>query len=79
MKPGSFVFAAFATAVVAAGCAGSPTAYNPPPRVDDASRLVSCKLPPQIRRLGQHATYLAAARPRARWPAPSTGCAAGAR
>ena len=49
MKPGSFVFAAFATAVVAAGCAGSPTAYNPPPRVDDASRLVSCKLPPQIR------------------------------
>ena len=62
MKPGSFVFAAFATAVVAAGCAGSPTAYNPPPRVDDASRLVSCKLPPQIRRLGQHATYLAAGR-----------------
>lgn len=45
-----------------AGCASGPAAFNPPPRSDDASRTVSCQLPPQIRRLGQHATYLAAGR-----------------
>lgn len=62
MKPGPIVLAALATVGLAAGCAGSPAAYNPPPRADDDTRRVACKLPPQIRRLGQHATYLAAGR-----------------
>ena len=46
----------------AGGCASSGTAYNPAPRLDDDTRVVACKLPPQIRRLGQHATYMAAGR-----------------
>ena len=46
----------------AGGCAGTGTTYNPPPRLDDDTRIVSCRLPPQIRRLGQHATYMAAGR-----------------
>jgi hypothetical protein len=56
----------FATGAVVAGliggCASQSGAYNPPPRLDDDTRVVSCKLPPQVRRLGQHATYLAAGR-----------------
>lgn len=50
-----------ASGLWSAGCATS-TAYNPPPRLDDDTRTVACTLPPQIRRLGQHATYLAAGR-----------------
>lgn len=46
----------------AGGCASGSGTYNPPPRLDDDTRIVSCKLPPQIRRLGQHATYMAAGR-----------------
>ena len=63
MSPRSLIAAVAVAVVLAAGCAGGPgTAYNPPPRPDDDTRQVSCKLPPQIRRLGQHATYLAAGR-----------------
>ena len=62
MTPRPLVLALLAAASLLAGCAGSPAAYNPPPRADDGTRAVSCKLPPQIRRLGQHATYLAAGR-----------------
>ncbi len=53
---------AFALAALLGGCASGPAMYNPPPRGDDASRIVSCQLPPQLRRLGQHATYMAAGR-----------------
>lgn len=54
--------AALALAGVLAGCASGTSTYNPPPRSDDGLRTVSCQLPPQIRRLGQHSTYLAAGR-----------------
>ena len=60
-KPAFLIGALIALGAGAGGCA-SNTAYNPPPRLDDDTRTVSCKLPPQIRRLGQHATYLAAGR-----------------
>lgn len=53
---------AIALAGALAGCASTQAAYNPPPRADDDTRLVSCQLPPQIRRLGQHTTYHAAGR-----------------
>ena len=54
--------APLALAVLLAGCASGGESYNPPPRSDDSARVVSCQLPPQIRRLGQQATYLAADR-----------------
>ena len=51
-----------ALAVLLAGCASGGETYNPPVRSYDGVRVVSCQLPPQIRRLGQQATYLAAGR-----------------
>lgn len=51
-----------ALAALLSACTSGGETYNPPPRSDDGVRVVSCQLPPQIRRLGQQATYLAAGR-----------------
>lgn len=53
---------ALAVVLGTGGCASGAQTYNPEPRLDDDTRVVACKLPPQIRRLGQHATYMAAGR-----------------
>jgi hypothetical protein len=53
-----------ATALVClvAGCASGGTSSPTPVAAADANAAGTCVLPPQLRRLGQHASYLAAGR-----------------